>query len=248
MTSLAIGPLLKRHPELETLHSRITTFLDRHLPVPLCEADERPDWLALRRHAADAGLIGIDAGPDSHGRLAQGMAMFMAGRRDCDAREVFSTGHAAMALHYGSPNLVRDTQERVIGAGQLAGVASSEPHSGSDLRGFETVLVDHGDHFTLSGSKGLISRIEEACGFVVLCKIVPAPELGRVDLRHVPLSAVWLPMDTPGILTDTAEPLGMKGWSFGHLRFVDVRLDKDLLLAGPVRDVRFSTLTSPPGV
>ncbi|MBV6700328.1 acyl-CoA dehydrogenase [Kitasatospora aureofaciens] len=252
MHATGISPLLARHPELGDLHSRLTAFLDTHLPNPVCENDPRPDWLSLRAQAAAAGLTGIDLAspgepgepgepgdptepdaPGVTGRVAQGMAMFLAGQRDCDAREIFSTGHAAMPLRHGSPTLVQSTREQVVTAGKLAGIASSEPHSGSDLRGFRTVLVDHGDHYTLSGSKGLISRVEEAYGFVVFCKLIDRQDVGRADLRAVPLSAVWVPTNAPGVLSETTDPLGMRGWSFGHLHFVDTRLDKDFLLGEP---------------
>lgn len=242
MSANGILPILKRHPELGELHTRLSAFLDTHLPVPLCEEADRPDWLELRRKAAAAGLTGVDLadagaavreGSAAGGRVAQGMAMFLAGERDCDAREVFSSGHGAMALTYGTPELARLVHEQVVVDGRLAGVASSEPQSGSDLRGFRATLVDHGGHYTLSGSKGLISRVEEACGFVVFAKIVTAAQAGTVDLREVPLSAVWLPMDTKGVLTETTDPLGMRGWSFGHLHFVDAQLPKDLLLGAP---------------
>ncbi|MFI7099732.1 acyl-CoA dehydrogenase family protein [Streptomyces sp. NPDC050161] len=237
MSAHGIIPVLNRHPALEALHSRLTGFLDTHLPAPVCEEDTRPDWLALRRRAADAGLTGIDlASPDGRGgtgRVAQGMAMFLAGQRDCDAREIFSSGHGAMAVHHGTSALADHVREQVVRQGELAGVASSEPHSGSDLRGFVTVLADRGDHYALSGSKGLISRIEEACGFVVFAKIVDRDEAGTADLRRVPLSAVWVPADTKGVLTETTDPLGMRGWSFGHLHFVDTPVDKGFLLGAP---------------
>lgn len=235
MPATASIPILKRHPELGDLHSRLTAFLDTHLPAPVREEDPRPDWLALRRRAADQGLTGIDVdsadGRRTPGRVAQGLAMFLAGQRDCDAREIFSSGHGAMVIRHGSPGLARQVREQVVTRGGLAGVASSEPQSGSDLRGFRTVLVDHGDHYVLSGSKGLISRVEEACGFVVFCKIAEPEAVGTAGLRDVPLSAVWLPADAKGVLTETTDPLGMRGWSFGHLHFVEVRLDKGCLLA-----------------
>ncbi|MCQ4082436.1 acyl-CoA dehydrogenase [Streptomyces sp. RB6PN25] len=233
----AVAPLLAKHRGLEDLHSRITAFLDSRLPTPLTEDDPRPDWLTLRREAAQAGLTGLDVAssgaPWQSGRVAQGLAMFLAGRRDCDARELFSSGHGAMALRHGTPDVVRQVRERVVVEGQLAGVASSEPHSGSDLGGLRTVALDHGDHLVLSGTKGLISRVEEATGFVVFCKIVEPGAAETRDLREVPLSAVWLPMDATGVLTETTVPLGMRGWSFGHLHLVDVRLGKDCLLAAP---------------
>jgi cyclohexanecarboxyl-CoA dehydrogenase len=219
-------PVLNRHPELREVASRLTAFLDTHLPEPGCEDHPRPDWLALRELAAREGLSGIDL---DHGRVAQGVAMFLAGRRDCDAREVFSSGHAALALRYGSPELAEKVGELAVRQGKLAGIASSEPHSGSDLRGFRTVLADHGDHLVLNGVKGLISRVKEACGFVVFAKLAD----GTADLRQVPLSAVWVPMDAKGVLVETTDPLGMRGWSFGHLHFVDVQLDKGLLLGAP---------------
>ncbi|WP_407562408.1 acyl-CoA dehydrogenase family protein [Streptomyces sp. 184] len=272
-TSPELGAVLARHPALGDFACRVTDFLDLHLPDPVTEEAARPPWLDLRSHAARAGLTGFDvagppaaagggadlAGGRAHAagcgpagavpagleRVAQGLAMFLAGRRDCDAREVFSSGHGAMALRYGAPAVARAVRDRVVGRGELAGVASSEPHSGSDLRGLRTVAADHGDHLVLSGTKGLVSRVEEAVGFVVFCKVV-APEQAaaltaegadaagdHAGLREVPLSALWLPMDAPGVRTQTAAPLGLRGWSLGHLHFDGVRVERDRLLGAP---------------
>ncbi|MEU2245581.1 acyl-CoA dehydrogenase [Streptomyces sp. NPDC019224] len=251
---------LSRHPGLEDFTSRVTDFLDTNLPGPVTEETARPPWLDLRRRAAHAGLTGFDlarppaepdnglglaGGQDAHadvppglGRVAQGLAMFLAGRRDCDAREIFSSGHGAMALRYGTPVVVQEVRDRVVHRGELAGVASSEPHSGSDLRGLRTVAVDHGDHLLLSGTKGLVSRVEEASGFVVFCKVVGPGQAAAHDtdsgwLREVPLSALWVPTASAGIFTDTTTPLGLRGWSMGHLHFNHVRIGKDLLLGSP---------------
>ncbi|GAA2657516.1 hypothetical protein GCM10010400_13860 [Streptomyces aculeolatus] len=201
--------------------------------------------------AGERAPVGAGAVPAGLERVAQGLAMYLAGRRDCDAREVFSSGHGAMPLRYGPPAVALAVRDRVVGRGELAGVASSEPHSGSDLRGLRTVAVDHGDHLVLSGTKGLVSRVEEAVGFVVFCKVV-APEQAAAltaqpaagadagadggacaGLREVPLSALWLPMDAPGVRTQTAAPLGLRGWSLGHLHFDGVRVERDRLLGAP---------------
>ncbi|MFD7705908.1 acyl-CoA dehydrogenase family protein [Streptomyces sp. NPDC059785] len=270
MTLTEPRAVLSRHPALEDFSSRVTDFLDTHLPEPGTEAAARPRWLELRRHAAEAGLTGFDltcaavepggghgpAGardpvvPPDLGRTAQGLAIFLAGRRDCDAREIFSTGHGAMALRHGTPVVTQAVRERVVERGELAGVASSEPHSGSDLRGLRTVAVDHGDHLLLSGTKGLVSRVEEATGFVVFCKVVGPEQAVAADtdgtwLREVPLTALWVPTSTAGILTETADQLGLRGWSLGHLHFDNVRVGKDLLLGAPgegrlIFDVHFS--------
>ncbi|MCF1593503.1 acyl-CoA dehydrogenase family protein [Streptomyces muensis] len=235
--------VLDRYPALNEFTSRVVDFLDRHLPEPVTQEAAQPPWLRLRECAAQAGLTGFDLAcatvvPDGLERVAQGLAMFLAGRRDCDAREIFSSGHAAMALRYGAPDIVRSVRDLVVNRGALAGVASSEPHSGSDLRGLRTVAVDHGDHLLLSGTKGLVSRVEEATGFVVFCKVVGPEQAAVLDpggaaLRQVPLSALWLSMDTVGVLTETAAPLGLRGWSLGHLHFDNVRLGKDSLLGDP---------------
>ncbi|MGW8066567.1 hypothetical protein ACVV2G_30860 [Streptomyces ziwulingensis] len=90
---------------------------------------------------ASAALV-----PAHLGRVAQGLAMFLAGQRDCDAREIFSTAHGTMALRYGTPVAGGAVWDQVVDRGELAGVTSSEPHSGSDLRGLRTVAVNHGDH------------------------------------------------------------------------------------------------------
>lgn len=252
--------VLARHPALMDFASRVSGFLDMHLPEPVNEDAARPPWLDLRKRAAQAGLTGFDlpladvetaharclAGgrdrtevvPPSLERVAQGLAMFLAGRRDCDAREIFSSGHGAMAVRYGRPVVARAVRDRVVGGGELAGVASSEPHSGSDLRGLRTVAVDHGDHLLVSGTKGLVSRVDEATGFVVFCKVVKPEQTAARDadgawLREAPLSALWLPMATAGVLTETTVPLGLRGWSLGHLHLDNVRVGKELLLGMP---------------
>jgi cyclohexanecarboxyl-CoA dehydrogenase len=248
--------VLSRHPALTDFTAHITDFLDTHLPVPVTEEAAQPPWLKLRRHAAGAGLTGFDlacaavapghcrggaghggaaAVPPGLGRVAQGLAMFLAGQRDCDAREIFSSGHGAMPVRYGAPAVARTVHDHVVDRGEVAGVASSEPHSGSDLRGLRTVAVDHGDHLLLTGTKGLVGRVEEAIGFVVFCKVVgperaAAPDGDGAGLREVPLSALWLPADTVGVLTETAPALGLRGWSLGHLRFDRVRVGKDGVL------------------
>ncbi|WP_181786684.1 acyl-CoA dehydrogenase family protein [Streptomyces phytophilus] len=280
VASAEFHAVLARHPGLADFAYRVTDFLDLHLPGPVTEDAARPPWLELRAHAARAGLTGFDVAapapvdgaggggadrgsgpagaacrdtvvPAGLERVAQGLAMFLAGRRDCDAREVFSSGHGAMALRYGPPAVALAVRDRVVERGELAGVASSEPHSGSDLRGLRTVAVDHGDHLVLSGTKGLVSRVEEAVGFVVFCKVV-APEQAAAltaqtpegdgagadggdcaGLREVPLSALWLPMDAPGVRTRTAAPLGLRGWSLGHLHLDGVRVERDGLLGAP---------------
>ncbi|GAA2140928.1 acyl-CoA dehydrogenase family protein [Streptomyces synnematoformans] len=265
-TSPEFRAVLARYPALADFTARVTDFLDRHLPEPVTEDAARPPWLELRGHAARSGLTGFDVAPpaDVPGggrgedadrgdgpvvpagleRVAQGLAMFLAGRRDCDAREVFSSGHGAMALRYGPPGVVRAVRERVVEHGELAGVAASEPHSGSDLRGLRTAAVEHGDHLVLSGTKGLVGRVDEAVGFVVFCKVVTpeqaaalAADGGRggdaAGLREVPLSALWLPTDAPGVRTHTAAPLGLRGWSLGHLHFDGVRVGRDRLLGAP---------------
>ncbi|MFH8466696.1 acyl-CoA dehydrogenase family protein [Streptomyces sp. NPDC017991] len=252
--------VLSRHPGLREFAACVTDFLDRHLPEPVTEEASRPPWLKLRRYAAQAGLTGFDIppapaepcdgpalkpGPDEAVavpadlvRVGQGLAMYLAGRRDCDAREIFSSGHAAMPLRYGTPAVVREVRDQIVHRGELAGVASSEPHSGSDLRGLRTVAVDHGDHLVLSGTKGLVSRVEEAIGFVVFCKVVGPEQTGMTvadgaALREVPLSALWLSMDSVGVLTETAAPMGLRGWSLGHLHLDGVRVDKDRMLGAP---------------
>lgn len=257
MDTSEICAVLARHPALDDFAGQVSAFLDSHLPEPMTEETPRPPWLSLRKHAAEAGLTGLDLGcviaesgrgpipgkptgpaavvPPGAERVAQGLAMFLAGRQDCDAREVFSSGHGAMALRYGGPAVARTVRERVVHGGELAGVASSEPHSGSDLRGLRTLAVDHGGHLVLYGTKGLVSRVEEAIGFVVFCKVVGPGRTsllrGDADLlREVPLSAVWVPMESAGISTETAAPLGLRGWSLGYLHFDDVRVPKDNLL------------------
>lgn len=222
------GLLLRRYPEHRDLHARLSSFLDEHLPPAVA-----PDWLDLRRRAAHEGLtaLGAETSPAS-GHVAQGVAALLAGQRDCDARDMFGVGHAAMVLRHGDPALAASVRSSVLDDGVLVGAAVSEPQAGSDLHGLSTVAITHDTHLLLNGTKGLISRVREAHGFIVFCKALESPDDGRC-LRGVPLTALWLPRDARGLRFRASSPMGLQGSSFGYLDLSDVPVRREWILGSP---------------
>ncbi|MGH3874563.1 MAG: acyl-CoA dehydrogenase family protein [Pseudonocardiaceae bacterium] len=197
-------------------------------------------WLQLRANAAKAELVGVDLdcrrGGLGLGNLALGVATLTAGMRDPDAREVFGLGHAEMVVRHGQPGLADQVVHGVLGSGQLVGVASTEPSGGTDLAGLSCRVAQRGRRWVLTGSKGLLSRIDESVGFVVFAKFSPpgrGDELTTDAQRTDPLCAFWVPGDTSGVVREHVEPMGMRGWSWGYLHFDDVELDKTFLLGHP---------------
>jgi alkylation response protein AidB-like acyl-CoA dehydrogenase len=99
-------------------------------------------------------------------------------------------------------------------AGELPGIAITEPHGGSQVHATTTAAIAHRDGtWSLTGTKTWISRLTEAAVFVVIFKD-PAGQL------------------TAGVVDGTADglhrrmviPAGLSGWAWGELHLRNVRL------------------------
>ncbi len=109
---------------------------------------------------------------------------------------------------------------RVAGAEVLAALALTEPVAGSDLRGIETTLVDHGGEVELNGAKSFISNAGAAGFYTTLAR-----EQDRFSL-------VLVPADAPGVSV-TASPEIIAPHVLGEVSFDRVRLPASARLGEP---------------
>jgi alkylation response protein AidB-like acyl-CoA dehydrogenase len=219
-------PLLPGVPEVAELDARrISRFEDtlgdlltRHPIGPGVEPRLRSQRLAqIRRELAVGGHLGLAVPARDGGcggsAVSQALMQFICGYHDADLRDATGLGHGRLiARHASTP--VRDRWLPRLLAGDLPGIAITEPHGGSQVHATSTAATAHHDGtWTVTGTKTWISRLNEAAMFTIFFKD-PAGRLtaGVID-------AVDGGLDRHPIL-----PCGLSGWAWGELRLKDVRL------------------------
>lgn len=226
----------------------ITTWL--HPLRPVLDPLERIDWVRLATLAAalDQALAGYPVGADlpagaersrrlqairrelakrgdidSAGEPApfRALVQFVRGYRDIDLRDAIGLGHGQLISRHGGPR----TRQRWIprlSAGELAGIAVTEPHGGSRPAETRTQASRAPDGtWLINGRKSWISRLAEAAVFVVFFR---APD------GH--LAAAAVDAAKPGLRRQQIPPTGLAGWTWGILDFDALKVHPEDVLQG----------------
>jgi methoxymalonate biosynthesis protein len=132
-----------------------------------------------------------------------------------------SQGMAAWAVHrLGSGEQQTSYLPRLTG-GDLAAVAFSEPHAGSDLAAMRTQIRVDGDSVVLDGHKVWVTAAHYADLILVV---------GRY---HDGAAAVVVPATTPGVRVERiADPLGCRAAGHADVHLDSVTLPADSVLGG----------------
>jgi alkylation response protein AidB-like acyl-CoA dehydrogenase len=142
---------------------------------------------------------------------------------------------APTLMHYGTP----EQQRHLVGIQSGTEVwcqGFSEPGSGSDLASLRTRAVLEGDEFVINGQKTWTSEGMEADYCLLLVRTDPDAK------PHKGISALLVPMDTPGITRRPITQITGEG-GFAELFFDDVRVPRDALL-GPLHEGWKVTMTT----
>jgi alkylation response protein AidB-like acyl-CoA dehydrogenase len=173
---------------------------------------ERSNRLRAIRHKLGGGGYADITGQHP---LFSVFAQFICGYQDIDLRDAIGLGHGRLIARHGTPT-ARERWLPHLLAGELAGIAITEPHGGS--RPAETctqaVRVPNGT-WLVSGRKTWISRLTEAAVFVVFF---------RDPNGH--LAAAAVDATAPGLRRTVIPPTGLAGWTWGIL-------DLDAVPVGP---------------
>jgi alkylation response protein AidB-like acyl-CoA dehydrogenase len=241
MTSIAGGangwlePLLPGIPgfaELDTRRLRrfedtLSVLLNKYPVGPSIGREKRSQRLAqIRRELAQAGHLAW-AVPARNGgcggpAVAQTMTQFVCGYHDADLRDSTGLGHGRLIARHATP-LVRDRWLPRLLAGDLPGIAITEPHGGSQVQATRTTATARPDGtWAITGIKTWISRLQEAAVFAVFFKD-PAGHLtaGVIDAT------------TEGLHRHPLIPAGLSGWAWGELRLRNVPLQPCEVLGRP---------------
>lgn len=142
---------------------------------------------------------------------------------------------APTLMHYGTPEQQLHLAAIQAGA-EVWCQGFSEPSSGSDLASLRTRAVLDGDDFVINGQKVWTSEGVEATHCLLLVRTDPqAPP-------HKGISALLVPMDTPGITRRPITQITGEG-GFAEVFFDDVRVPRSALL-GPLHQGWQVTMTT----
>ncbi|MBF6333344.1 acyl-CoA dehydrogenase family protein [Nocardia transvalensis] len=189
---------------LTTLARELDDVLRIHPIEPeLLPGPQRSDRLrAVRAELAQRGVLDTGDQPALFALLAQ----FLCGYRDIDLRDAIGLGHGILIARHGEPAARRRWIPRLL-AGELAGIAITEPHGGSNPAATRTSATAAADGtWLITGRKSWISRLTEAAVFVVFFR---APD-GE-------LAAAAIDASQPGLHRQVIPPAGLAGWTWGIL-------------------------------
>jgi alkylation response protein AidB-like acyl-CoA dehydrogenase len=180
------------------------------------------------------GLFGLTV-PEAHGGLAADLVTYTI------AFEEISRGWMGIAGILGSHTLAcwllarygTEAQQRrwlpdLATGRRRAGLALTEPGTGSDLQAVATRAVRDGDAFVVSGTKMWITNARHADPLPILCVTEPA-----ATPRHRGLSVLFVEAGTPGFTVGRdLGKLGYKGTESCEVHFEGARVPAAHLLGG----------------
>jgi acyl-CoA dehydrogenase len=127
---------------------------------------------------------------------------------------------------------VADDEQQERFAGVWAGMAITEPGTGSDSANIATTAVLDGDHYVINGEKIFVTSGERADAIVVWATLDKS--LGRAAIK-----SFVVPKGTPGMTVERLEhKLGIKASDTATIRFEDCRVPAENLLGSPDVDVK----------
>ncbi|RAS59007.1 cyclohexanecarboxyl-CoA dehydrogenase [Lentzea atacamensis] len=153
--------------------------------------------------------------------LFQLLTQFMCGYCDIDLRDTFGLGHGRLIARHGGAQTRQRWIPRLL-AGELAGIAVTEPHGGSRPAETQTCAVAGPDGtWKVTGRKSWISRLTEAAVFVLFFR---TPDGG--------LAAAAVDATQPGLHRQPIPPTGLAGWTWGVLDLDEVKIRQEDVLHG----------------
>ncbi|MBV9162020.1 MAG: acyl-CoA/acyl-ACP dehydrogenase [Pseudonocardiales bacterium] len=145
-----------------------------------------------------------DVGGGGYRWVVQLLIQFLVGYRDLNMRDAAHLGHAELLL-LDDNWITREELHQAV-AGELIGVAATEPSGGSNLAtASTTIAVPTPSGWELTGEKKWISRIEEAGAFVIFARV------------HDDIAAFYVRSTNDGLARASLVPSGLTGWSWGCL-------------------------------
>lgn len=126
--------------------------------------------------------------------------------------------------NFAKPEVAREWLPGLTAGEHTLAIALTEPKGGSDAGNLGLKMERDGDHYVLNGEKTSISANQIARGVVTFARTGTAEERARG------VSAILVPLDTPGITTSKFSNCGQNAIGHGSIWFDNVRVPAENLL------------------
>jgi len=126
--------------------------------------------------------------------------------------------------NFAKPEVAREWLPGLTAGEHTLAIALTEPKGGSDAGNLGLKMERDGDHYILNGEKTSISANQIAKGVVTFARTGTAEERARG------VSALLVPLDTPGISTSKFSNCGQNAIGHGSIWFDNVRVPAEYLL------------------
>ena len=137
---------------------------------------------------------------------------------------VLASLNGQILANFANPEIKRHWLPKLTAGEILLAIALTEPRGGSDAANLGLRMERDGDHYVINGEKTSISAADQAAAAVVFART------GRPEDKAHGVSAIFVPMDTPGISTTRFTDLGQHAIGRGSIFFDNVRVPADHLL------------------
>lgn len=224
--------LFKTTEQHEALRAKVREFVESEVKAQAFQMDQENEFPteAIKKFG-QMGLMGIPY-PKEYGgagldvisyaiaveelsRVDGGTGVILSAHVSLGTWPIFAFGNEAQKKKY----LVPLCKGEKIGAFGL-----TEPNAGSDAGGTETVAIDKGDHYLLSGEKIFITNAPKADTYVVFA--VTTPDIGTKGISAFIVEKGW-----EGFTFGTHyDKMGIRSSSTNQLLFDNVKVPKENLL------------------
>lgn len=211
--------------ELSALRDMARKFSTEKL-APRYQAREKAGTFEkdLLREMGSLGLIAPEL-PEEYGGLGagsiySGVIIEEVGRADFNVGyiNILASLNGQIIANFANEELRRHWLPKIIAGEEVVCIALTEPRGGSDAANLGLKMERDGDHYVINGEKTSISMADQAAGAVVFART------GTVEDRARGISAIFVPMDTPGISTTRFTDIGQHAIGRGSIFFDNVRV------------------------
>lgn len=178
----------------------------------------------LVREMGSLGLIAPEL-PEEFGGLGagsiySGVIIEEIGKADFNFGYVNILGslNGQILANFANDEIKREWLPKLIAGELMVAIALTEPRGGSDAANLGLKMERDGDNYVINGEKTSISAADQAAGSVVFART------GRPEDKARGISAIFVPMDTPGISTTRFVDVGQHAIGRGSIFFDNVRV------------------------
>ncbi|CAM2163382.1 acyl-CoA dehydrogenase family protein [Burkholderia orbicola] len=237
MTSLLRWNFEQNEPEhVRHLRDMLRRFVAAEMPREAAKQWDKENHFPRDIFAklGELGVMGLTV-PEEYGGAGRDIVATMATIEELSKRSMAIAIPYVMATCYAGMNLVecgdasqKETLLPRVAAGDLIfAYGWTEPDVGSDLASVKTTAERDGDEIIVNGCKRFCSGADIADHIFTLVRS------DRQAARYQNLSILLIPRNTPGVIVEPIDGMGLKGAATTDVTFADVRVSADAILGGP---------------